>query len=148
MLRDKHLSILGAVVSFGAGGALMLRRGQQGARSGFRRRNPELTMPPTNSERLQDIVKNPSELLNRLEQNQDPLLLTQDEMIVAVVVDITSYVNLRALAEMFEAAESIEAIEQQIRDADKGRMRRACEVLSQLRQLLISGARRPKPDRD
>lgn len=105
-------------------------------------------MPPTNSERLQDIVKNPSELLNRLEQNQDPLLLTQDEMIVAVVVDITSYVNLRALAEMFEAAESIEAIEQQIRDADKGRMRRACEVLSQLRQLLISGARRPKPDRD
>lgn len=26
MLRDKHLSILGAVVSFGAGGALMLRR--------------------------------------------------------------------------------------------------------------------------
>lgn len=82
---------------------------------------------------LADFQQNVSEHINRIKESGQPLMLTVNGEVEAVVLDADSY---QAMLEALDYVETIEGIRQGLEDVENGRTHPAEEVLEEIRQRL------------
>lgn len=84
----------------------------------------------TNSRSLSDFQRNARSFIQDVNANKEPLLLTVNGQIQAVIVDPATY---QELEEHRERELFLEAIKEGLRDLEAGRVRPAEEVFAELK---------------
>lgn len=82
---------------------------------------------------LADFQKNAREMINRIKETGQPLMLTDNGSVEAVVLDVDAY---QKLIETLDQIETIEAVREGLDDVKNGRVYPAEEVLEEIRQRL------------
>lgn len=82
---------------------------------------------------LAEFQQNLSELVNRVKETGQPLMLTDKGKVEAVVLNAEIY---QALLEAVDYAEAVEGIRRGLEDVENGRTSPAAEVLEEIRQRL------------
>lgn len=95
-------------------------------------------------ESLSNFKRNTVELLGRMRKSGRPVVLTVNGKAELVVQDVESYQRLFDLADRFE---TLEAIDEGLKDVDSGRTRPARRILAKLRAKARPAKRRTEVGR-
>jgi prevent-host-death family protein len=84
----------------------------------------------TNSHSLTDFQRNAKDFIKALNQSKEPLLLTVNGKVQAVLVDPVRY---QEMEDTVEQERFLEAIREGLKDIDEGRVRPAEEVFADIK---------------